>query len=113
MSTRVPLSKRIRPNSEAAPWVVDEVKELEQESERDQRNAAKSQAESVKLLDRANQLSMKHLGCLTLLNACRRQIKDTDLLERIDSALDDAASAHPTMDIHQMKSGDWWIEPRK
>jgi len=26
---KTPLSKRIRPNSEAAPWVVDEVKELE------------------------------------------------------------------------------------
>lgn len=25
----MPLSERIRPNSEAAPWVVDEVRELE------------------------------------------------------------------------------------
>lgn len=28
---KVPLSLRIRPNSEAAPWIVEEVKELEKE----------------------------------------------------------------------------------
>lgn len=27
------LSERIRPNSEAAPWVIDEVKKLEKENE--------------------------------------------------------------------------------
>jgi hypothetical protein len=27
------LSERIRPNSEAAPWVIDEVKELEKQKE--------------------------------------------------------------------------------
>jgi hypothetical protein len=26
---KTPLSERIRPNSEAAPWVIDEVKKLE------------------------------------------------------------------------------------
>lgn len=29
MAKKVLLSERIRPNSEAAPWVIDEVKELE------------------------------------------------------------------------------------
>ena len=28
---KTPLSERIRPNSEAAPWVIDEVKELEKQ----------------------------------------------------------------------------------
>jgi hypothetical protein len=27
---KTPLSERIRPNSEAAPWVIDEVKKLEE-----------------------------------------------------------------------------------
>jgi hypothetical protein len=31
---RAPLSKRIRPNSEAAPWVVEEVKRLEEENDK-------------------------------------------------------------------------------
>lgn len=30
----VPLSGRIRPNSEAAPWVIEEVRKLEAEVER-------------------------------------------------------------------------------
>jgi uncharacterized phage-like protein YoqJ len=30
---KIPLSERIRPNSEAAPWVIEEVKELEQKYE--------------------------------------------------------------------------------
>jgi hypothetical protein len=30
---KTPLSERIRPNSEAAPWVIDEVKELEKQNE--------------------------------------------------------------------------------
>jgi hypothetical protein len=30
---KIPLSERIRPNSEAAPWVIDEVKELEKQNE--------------------------------------------------------------------------------
>ena len=29
---KTPLSERIRPNSEAAPWVLDEVKELEKQN---------------------------------------------------------------------------------
>ena len=29
---KTPLSERIRPNSEAAPWVIDEVKELEKQN---------------------------------------------------------------------------------
>ncbi len=29
---KTPLSERIRPNSEAAPWVIDEVKELEEQN---------------------------------------------------------------------------------
>lgn len=28
---KTPLSERIRPNSEAAPWVIDEVKKLEKQ----------------------------------------------------------------------------------
>jgi hypothetical protein len=31
VSRDTPLSERIRPNSEAAPWVIDEVKRLERE----------------------------------------------------------------------------------
>ena len=31
MKSKVPLSQRFRPNSEAAPYVVEEVKELEKE----------------------------------------------------------------------------------
>ncbi len=30
---KTPLSERIRPNSEAAPWVIDEVKKLEKQVE--------------------------------------------------------------------------------
>jgi hypothetical protein len=29
---KTPLSERIRPNSEAAPWVIDEVKKLEKQN---------------------------------------------------------------------------------
>ena len=29
---KTPLSERIRPNSEAAPWVIDEVKKLEEQN---------------------------------------------------------------------------------
>ena len=32
-SVKTPLSERIRPNSEAAPWVIDEVKKLEKQVE--------------------------------------------------------------------------------
>jgi cell division protein FtsB len=32
--SKVPLSQRIRPNSEASPWVVEEVRELEAEIDR-------------------------------------------------------------------------------
>ncbi len=31
-SVKTPLSERIRPNSEAAPWVIDEVKKLEKQN---------------------------------------------------------------------------------
>jgi len=31
---KTPLSERIRPNSEAAPWVIDEVKKLEEQNEK-------------------------------------------------------------------------------
>ena len=31
---KAPLSERIRPNSEAAPWVIDEIKTMEKEIER-------------------------------------------------------------------------------
>lgn len=31
-SVKTPLSERIRPNSEAAPWVIDEVKKLEEQN---------------------------------------------------------------------------------
>ncbi len=31
---KIPLSERIRPNSEAAPWVIEEVKVLEEQSEK-------------------------------------------------------------------------------
>ena len=34
VSVKTPLSERIRPNSEAAPWVIDEVKELEEQNEK-------------------------------------------------------------------------------
>ena len=29
---KTPISERIRPNSEAAPWVIDEVKKLEKQN---------------------------------------------------------------------------------
>lgn len=31
---KAPLSERIRPNSEAAPWIIDEIKTMEKEIER-------------------------------------------------------------------------------
>ena len=34
VSVKTPLSERIRPNSEAAPWVIDEVKKLEEQNEK-------------------------------------------------------------------------------
>lgn len=47
MSKRVPLSQRIRPNSEAAPWVCEEVKKLEAELEDMKSRNAKLRAERV------------------------------------------------------------------
>ena len=56
---------------------------------------------------------MCHLGCLPVLQRCRKQV-DSELRDQIDYALGDAAELHKaTMDIHQMKSGEWWIEPRR
>lgn len=34
VSVKTPLSERIRPNSEAAPWVIDELKKLEEQNEK-------------------------------------------------------------------------------
>ena len=34
VSVKTPLSERIRPNSEAAAWVIEEVKELEEQNEK-------------------------------------------------------------------------------
>ena len=47
---KVNLSKRIRANSEAAPWVIDEVKAMEEEIEqlRAELTAAKANTEELK-----------------------------------------------------------------
>lgn len=108
-------------NIEACVWFLtnrDKLQELlttsHEESGRDQRNAAKSQGESVKLLNSNREFIMRHIGCMVLLNTCRRQLTDqSELKDQIDHALTDGATLHPTMDIRQMRSGDWWIEPRR
>jgi hypothetical protein len=93
--------------------LINEIERLTEESARDQRNAANSQAEASKLLDSNNNFIMRHLGCMTLLNNCRRHLSDnSELKDQIDHALADGATLHPRMEIHQMKSGDWWIEPK-
>lgn len=93
--------------------LITEISRLTDECGCDQRNAAQSQEEASKLFTRVTELTLRHIGCLPVLNAYRRETANEDTRDRIDRALSDASSIHPTMDIHQMRSGDWWIEPRR
>jgi hypothetical protein len=60
------------------------------------------------------QLFLKYIGALTVLKRTRRAADalSDELVDVIDQAMEDASTflaGH--MDIHQQKSGDWWVEP--
>jgi len=54
MSDKKFLSQRIRPDSEAAPWVVEEIKKIEQENEK--------LKEELALMKKAFEISYSMLG---------------------------------------------------
>lgn len=95
----VPLSRRVRPNGEAAPWVVDSIEAMEKvldECRAEMAHLAAEARESQRqqALDAA--LVQKYLGCLQEVEEDRRILRET--VKRVARERDDMFGAHKLAD---------------